>query len=343
MEISEVAETVERLERALATRIIDQGHATRLAVIALLCGGHVLIEDIPGVGKTTLARSLAQALGMSFSRVQGTTDLMPSEITGVSIWNEQARSFEFHPGPLFTQVLLFDELNRTTPKTQSALLEAMEERQATVDGVARPLPEPFLVLATQNPIDYEGTFPLTEAQRDRFFLTLQMGYPSDAGEHRLMEDWLASERQIDQFHHRLALAPVLSAETYVALFEARTRVHLDVKILDYILALVHASREHPEVRLGLSPRAALTLAQAAQAHACCAGRDFAIPDDVKKMIGPVAAHRLILTSKADLSGRDASAILDEIVQRTAAPAWTAAALGQRAAASRPLLGVRRPS
>lgn len=348
MNVEEVPGVIAEIERAVGSVVIDQQRAIRLTLTALLCGGHVLIEDIPGIGKTTLARSLAQALGLSFRRVQGTTDLMPSEITGVSIWSTPTQSFEFHPGPIFAQFVLFDELNRTTPKTQSALLEAMEERQVTVDGISHRLPSPFIVLATQNPIDYEGTFPLTEAQRDRFFLVVHLGYPSGEGAQRLMDAWLRPEHQAAMLQRTPSLQPVCPPDTLTQLYEARSRVFLDPKVRDYILALARASHDHPDVQLGLSPRAWLMIAQAAQAWAVFAGREFVTPDDVKAILPSIAAHRLILHAKADLTGKSARDVVSELIEQTAAPAWPAMAVGQngsfgqRVPASRPLLpGMRR--
>jgi MoxR-like ATPase len=341
---------IEQIERAVASVVVDQVLATRLALAALLCGGHALIEDVPGVGKTTLARTLAWALGVTFARIQGTTDLMPSEITGVSVWNAQTQQFVFHQGPLFAQILLFDELNRATPKTQSALLEAMEERQVTVDGVTHPLPRPFTVLATQNPIDFEGTFPLTEAQRDRFLFTITLGYPSTDGAQRLLDTWLQPSLQMARYNGSAAISPAVAPDLLPALFAARAAIHLDVKVRDYIIALAQATREHADVRLGLSPRATLLLAQATQAWAMLSARDYVTPDDVKAMIRPLAIHRLLLHTKAELGGREAEQVIAEIVQRTPAPAWPAAAFnatggtaqtGHSTAGSRPLPGIRR--
>jgi MoxR-like ATPase len=334
MRLEELVQTIAALKRQLSEVIIDQPNAIHQTLLAVSCGGHVLIEDVPGVGKTLLARSLAQALGVTFARIQGTTDLLPAEITGSTIWNEQTRTFEFHPGPLMHQCVLFDELNRATPKTQSALLEAMQEGQVTVDGVTHPLPQPFFVLATQNPIDYEGTFALTEAQRDRFFMQVTMGYPSEEGARRLLDIYLAPDRQTRVWAHAPQLAAVVRPEQVQALFAARAHVFLDPQVRDYILALMQATRTHPEVRLGLSPRASLMIGQAAQAQAAFVGQDFVTPDDVRAILGPVAAHRLILYSKAELAGRTAQQVVDEIAQTVPAPAWPA--MGRAASRSRPL-------
>jgi MoxR-like ATPase len=334
MRLEELVQTVNALKSQLGEILIDQAEAIHQTLLAVTCGGHVLIEDVPGVGKTLLARSLAQALGLTFARIQGTTDLMPAEITGVSIWNEQARTFEFHPGPLMYQCVLFDELNRATPKTQSALLEAMQERQVTVDGVTHPLPRPFIVLATQNPIDYEGTFALTEAQRDRFFMQVTMGYPSETGAKRLLDTYLAPQQQMRDWEHTPPLGPVLRPEQMRALVAARAQIFLDPQVRDYIVALVRATHDHPEVRLGLSPRASLMIGQASQAQAAFAGQEFVTPDDVRAILAPVAAHRLLLYSKAELAGRTAQKVVEEVANTVPAPAWPA--IGRAASRSRPL-------
>lgn len=340
MNVEQVAQTIHELERVLGTVVVDQGVTIRQTLLAIACAGHILIEDVPGVGKTTLARALAEALGLTFARVQGTTDLLPAEITGVSIWDDRVRAFQFHPGPLMHQCVLFDELNRATPKTQSALLEAMQERQVTVDGVTHALPHPFIVLATQNPIDYEGTFSLTEAQRDRFFINVAMGYPSTEGARQLLDTYLAPQQQVRTLRQTPALSPVITPDMLNAIFVARANVFIDPKVRDYIIALCQATHTHPDVRFGLSPRASLMLGQAAQANAAFAARDFVIPDDVQTVFVSVAAHRLILYSKADLSGKSASQVLQQILAQMPAPAWPgtgAPARGRPVEASRPLV------
>ena len=323
MTMQQVSATLQEIERILSGVVIDQQLAIHQTLLAVACGGHVLVEDVPGVGKTTLARALAEVLGLSFARIQGTTDLMPAEITGVSIWDERGGAFQFHPGPLMHQCVLFDELNRATPKTQSALLEAMQERQVTVDGVTRPLPAPFIVLATQNPIDYEGTFSLTEAQRDRFFVHVTMGYPSMEGARRLLDLYLAPQQQAATLRHSASLRPAITPEALAALIATRSTVYIDPTVRDYIIALSEATHAHPDVRLGLSPRASLMIGQAAQASAAFGARDFVTPDDVQAVLIPVAAHRLILYSRADLAGTNAAQIMQEIVAKVPTPAWPA--------------------
>ena len=292
--------------------IIGKRASLELAVIGLLCQGHLLIEDVPGVGKTMLARSLARSLGCSFSRLQFTPDMLPSDVTGVSIFNQVTNQFEFRPGPIMAQVVLADEINRATPKTQAALLEAMEERQATVDGVTHILPRPFLVLATQNPIEYEGTFPLPEAQLDRFFLRLRLGYPSKQDETRVLE------RQ--QFQHPIEeLKEVVSVDELFAAQEVVKAVHVAQAVKDYIVELSHQTRHHPDVYLGASPRGSLALFRAGQARAALHGRDYVLPDDVKALALPALAHRVILGPAARLSDLNAESVVQEIAKKVPAP------------------------
>ncbi len=292
--------------------IVGKREVVELTVIGLLCQGHLLIEDVPGVGKTMLARSLARSLGCSFGRIQFTPDMLPSDVTGVSIFNQVTRQFEFRPGPVMAQIVLADEINRATPKTQAALLEAMEERQVTVDSVTHPLPRPFMVLATQNPIEYEGTFPLPEAQLDRFLLRVRLGYPATADEVRILE------RQ--QFRHPIEeLEPVVSAEEIIEAQEAIRAVYVAPSVKRYIVELVRQTRVHPEVQLGASPRGSLTLYRAGQALAAIRGRDFVLPDDVKSLALPALAHRIILAPTARLRDLDAEQVVEEMVKKVPVP------------------------
>lgn len=309
-----VAQIVQRLESI----VVDQAQAVRLTLLAVACGGHVLFEDVPGVGKTTLVRSLAQVLGLDFHRVQGTPDRLPAEIVGSSMWDNRESTFRFVPGPIFGQCVLFDELNRAPAKTQAALLEAMEEGQVTVDGVAHPLPRPFVVLATQNPIELEGTFPLPEAALDRFFVRVHMGYPSLEGELRLMRSWAAPAWRMDLHANQSALSPLTDAAGIFMLRQAVARVFVSPEMEQYILALVHATRgnetqAHPDIALGLSPRAGLAIRQAAQAWALFNGVEHVRPDDVQAIFVPCSAHRVMLHPSADLRGKTAEAILTELL------------------------------
>ncbi|MDA0256452.1 MAG: MoxR family ATPase [Chloroflexi bacterium] len=292
--------------------IIGKSEETRLALIALLCRGHLLIEDVPGVGKTMLARALARSTGCTFSRIQFTPDLLPSDVTGVSIYNQSTGSFEFRSGPVMAQIVLTDEINRATPKTQSSLLEAMEERQVTVDGVTHMLPRPFMVMATQNPIEYEGTFPLPEAQLDRFLLRVRLGYPSAVDEVLVMD--------AQQSRHPIeTLEPVTSAEEVNELQDAVGEIYVDPLIKQYIVNLVNATREHESVYLGASPRGSLALMRAAQAYAMLDGRDFVQPDDVKTLAEPTLGHRVIVSPSARVREVDALKIVEESLDRVAVP------------------------
>jgi len=267
--------------------IIGKPEAVKLAVIAVLSGGHLLIEDSPGVGKTMLARALARSLECSFKRIQFTPDMLPGDITGTTIYNQKTGDFEFRPGPVMAQIVLADEINRATPKVQSALLECMEERQISVDGVTHPMPAPFHVLATQNPVEYEGTFPLPETQLDRFVLRLSLGFPSPADELAILED--------QRYRHPIEdLLPVIHVEGLLGLQAAVREIFVDRLVSQYIVALSGATRKHPALFLGVSPRGSLALYRAAQAHALVAGRDYVLPDDVKALAAPVLAHRLVL-------------------------------------------------
>ncbi len=302
----------EHLRNALS-RALDQVNAlvlgkpreVRLAFVALLSDGHLLIEDLPGLGKTTLAHALAATLGLGFQRVQFTSDLLPSDIVGVSVFDAQARRFEFHPGPIFAHVLLADEINRAPPRTQSALLEAMAEHQVTVDGTTHPLPDPFFVIATQNPVDLSGTYPLPDSQLDRFLLRLALGYPDEAAERTL----LAGDDRRDLIARAL---PVLGAEDVLALRAAVAQVHASDALLGYVQALLTRSRQHPGVRVGLSPRAGIALLRAARAYALLLGRDHVLPEDVQALFLAVASHRLVPDADAGAHEALAKAILHAV-------------------------------
>lgn len=292
--------------------VVGKRHAVELAVIGLLCQGHLLIEDVPGVGKTILARSLARSLGCSFSRIQFTPDMLPSDVTGVSIYNQVSSQFEFRPGPVMAQVVLADEINRATPKTQAALLEAMEERQITVDGKTHSLPRPFLVLATQNPIEYEGTFPLPEAQLDRFLLRLRLGYPE-------LEDEIAILERQQYKHPIIELGQVVSGDELIEAQEEIKQIHVSAPVKRYIVELVRQSRQHQDVYLGASPRGSLALFRSGQARASMLGRDYVLPDDIKALAKPALSHRVILGPAARLRDLSADQILDEVLGRVPVP------------------------
>jgi MoxR-like ATPase len=297
--------------------ILGKPAEVELALIALLCQGHLLIEDVPGVGKTMLARALAKSLGCTFKRIQFTPDMLPTDVTGVSVFNQKTREFEFRPGPVHAQVVLTDEINRATPKTQSALLECMEERQVTVDGVTYPVPQPFLVMATQNPIEYEGTFPLPEAQLDRFMLRIHLGYPAPKDEMAIL-DAQRLAHPID------AITQVASAEELMSAQGAVREVYVDSLVKEYILGLIEATRKHPDIYLGASPRGSLALYKTAQVRAAIAGRDYVIPDDIKALAEPALAHRLIVSPAARLKNVDARAVVDELIHSVAVPGSRAA-------------------
>ena len=306
------SKVAERIIANVKKVIIGKDGAIRLGVIALMCQGHVLIEDVPGVGKTMLAKSLARSTGCSFSRIQFTPDLLPSDVTGVSIFNQKTNEFEFRPGPIISQVVLSDEINRATPKTQSALLEAMGEYQVTVDGVTHPLPRPFMVIATQNPIEYEGTFPLPEAQLDRFLLRIHLGYPAFEEEVSIMDS--------QQLGHPFdSLEPVASPEEVTSLQDEARKVYVDPLMKQYIVALVEGSRQHRDVALGASPRASLGLQRAAQALALLQGRDYVLPDDVKELAEPVIAHRLIINAAARMQGVDSRRVVRQLTDEMVVP------------------------
>ncbi len=307
--------------------ILGKPHEIELVLIALFCQGHVLIEDVPGVGKTMLARAIAKSFGCSFKRLQFTPDMLPSDVTGVSVFNQKTREFEFRPGPVIAQIVLTDEINRATPKTQSALLEAMEERQVTVDGVTFPMPQPFLVMATQNPVEYEGTFPLPEAQLDRFMLRLRLGYPATQDEIAMLD----AQRIL---HPIEEIAQVVSAEELIEAQNSVKRIYVDPLVKEYILSLVQATRKHPDVYLGASPRGSLALYKMSQARAAIQGRDYTIPDDIKALAEPALAHRLIIKTAATIRDVDQRAIVQElldVVPIEAPPARAAGHAGVRPA------------
>jgi len=300
---------IENIEKV----IVGKRSTIEMTIVALLSQGHVLIEDVPGVGKTMLARSLARSLDCDFDRIQFTPDMLPSDVTGVSIFNQSSREFEYRPGPVVSQVVLADEINRATPKTQAALLEAMEERQVTVDGVTHPLPRPFMVLATQNPIEYEGTFPLPEAQLDRFLLRVRLGYPGSADEVTILD------RQ--QFRHPVTeLEPAMSADDVRAAQESIKSVYVSPAVKRYIVALNDETRKHGDVYLGASPRGSLTLYRTGQARAAMHGRDFVLPDDVKALALPALGHRVIIGPKARLRELSSEDIIQTILDELPVPA-----------------------
>jgi MoxR-like ATPase len=304
--VSEIQGFSQRLLGNLEQVIVGKRQVLELALIGLLCQGHILIEDVPGVGKTMLARSLARSLGCSFNRIQFTPDMLPSDVTGVSIFNQLTRSFEYRPGPIMAQIVLADEINRATPKTQSSLLEAMEEHQVTVDGETHFLPSPFLVMGTQNPIEYEGTFPLPEAQLDRFLLRIRLGYPSAEDEIKIMGD--------QQYTHPInQIQPVISVEELRLMEEAVKQVFVSPAVKRYIVDLTRATRENQDVYLGASPRGSLGLARSGQARAAIQGRDYVLPDDIKALAETVLAHRIVINPAARLKNLTAGQIVKEIL------------------------------
>ena len=308
-------EKIDLLQNAVESVIRGKPEAVRLAIVTLLAGGHLLVEDVPGVGKTTLAQALARALDCSFQRIQFTSDLLPSDVIGLSIYNQHVSDFEWKPGPIFANVVLADEINRTTPKTQSALLEAMAERHVTVEGVTHALPKPFIVLATQNPIEHHGTYPLPESQLDRFMLRLRIGYPGIADEKQILRDREHSEPLDD-------LEPVMSAEDILQLQEAVSEVSVDDAIVDYLMRIIAATRSSEMLDLGVSPRGTLSLFRAAQALALSEERSYCLPDDIKRLVVPVFAHRLTVSSRYSSAMRrseEAEAVLLEIMKTISVP------------------------
>jgi MoxR-like ATPase len=300
-----LAGSVERVVRGKRDRI-------ELALICLLAEGHLLVEDVPGVGKTTLARAMAASVEAKWARIQFTPDLLPSDITGVSIFNQGTNAFEFHPGPIFHDIVLADEINRASPKTQAALLEVMEEGHVTVDGVTHDVPRPFMVIATQNPVDMDGTYPLPEAQLDRFLMRISMGYPDHRAEVALLAG-APTGATLDR------LPPVLGGEDLARAIDFAQRLHVAAPLHDYLVRVVAATREHPELRLGASPRAGLALLRAARVRAAAAGRSYLVPEDVKALAVPVVAHRLIVTPEAELRGRTGADVVGEVLQSVPTP------------------------
>jgi len=306
-----VQSVAERLCRNVERVLVGKRSVVQLAIVAVLCEGDVLIEDVPGIGKTTLARALARSIGGTFRRLQCTPDLLPSDVTGVSVFDQRTAQFEFRAGPIFANVLLADEINRATPRTQSAVLEAMQEAQVSADGVTRPLPRPFVVLATQNPVELEGTFPLPEAQLDRFLMRLSLGYPSQEDEEALVTRGVSVSSEV--------VNAVVSAEEVLAAIAETARIRLHEDVRRYLVQVTRATRADQDVRLGASPRATLALHRAAQAWAAIQGRDFVVPDDIKRLAVAVLAHRLIASLEARLRGRDASAIVQSILDTVPVP------------------------
>lgn len=311
-DVSSVADTVARIRNSVQQVFVGKDDAIDLAIITLLSRGHLLIEDVPGTGKTTLAKTLASTMGLEFRRVQFTPDLVPSDVVGVNIFNSGTREFEFRQGPVFTQILLADEINRATPRTQSALLEAMQEQQVSVDGVTYQLNSPFFVLATLNPIEMEGTFPLPEAQLDRFMLRLTIGYPSDDEEGAMLERF----REASDSVAAVECANATEIERARVVVES---VRMETHVRDYLLAVVRATRNNSQIRLGASPRAGLALQRAAQARAASLGRGYAMPDDVKALAGPVLSHRIVLEPTMQMRRRDGQRVIEDIVEGLPVP------------------------
>jgi MoxR-like ATPase len=307
-----IPEMIPRILENVGRVIVGKTDALELAMVAVICEGHILIEDVPGTGKTTLAKTLARSMDCSFRRIQCTPDLLPSDITGVNFFNQKKSEFEFRPGPVVSNIVLVDEINRATPRTQSSLLECMEERQLTVDGVTMPLPRPFLVIATQNPVELQGTFPLPEAQLDRFMLKLELAYPEKEEEDRML---LRFERDnpLDVLH------AVTSGEDVLTLKNLAQNVHVEKSVRHYLLDIVEATRGNRSIELGASPRASLVLYKAAQAFALVKGRDYVIPDDVKQLALPILGHRLILSAEAYLHHTSKESLIEEIVASVPVP------------------------
>lgn len=311
-DVALIKTTADRLEESIERVIVGKPEVVRLALVALLCEGHILLEDVPGLGKTTLAKAIARSLGCTFRRIQFTPDLMPADITGINYYNQKIGEFVFREGPLVAQVVLADEINRATPRTQSALLEAMEERQLTVEGVTTRLPSPFLVVATQNPVELEGTFPLPEAQLDRFLIRLKLGYPGEDEEDEIL-------RRFEGESPLESLQPVITGEELTRLAEALRHLHVDPSVRRYAVQIVQATRQDTAFELGASPRGSLALFRTARALAAVSGRDYVLPDDVKTMAPYVLPHRLILSTQARLRGRNADELVGEVLKRVPVP------------------------
>jgi MoxR-like ATPase len=307
-----IAEVAARVRENVQKVIVGKSEVIDLALVAVLCEGHILIEDVPGIGKTTLGRSLAASLGCTFRRIQFTPDLLPSDVTGINFFNQKTQTFEFRPGPVMTQVVLADEINRATPRTQSSLLEAMQERQITVDGETYALPRPFLVIATQNPIELEGTFPLPEAQVDRFLIKLPLGYPSEEEEHKML---LRFERD-DPLE---TLEAVTTPDELLALQEQVRKVRVEESVRGYIVDIVRATRDHKDIQLGASPRGTLALYKCAQALAAIRGREYVLPDDVKLLAPYVLTHRILIGATTRLRGRSLSDVLMDVIETAPVP------------------------
>ncbi len=305
-------QALQKVRLNMQSVMVGKEGAVNLLLVALLCNGHVLLEDVPGIGKTTLVNALAQSLDCTFARIQFTPDITPSDITGFSLYNMKTQEFEFRPGPILNQIILADEINRTSPKTQSSLLEIMQEQQVTVDGVSYPLPSPFMVLATQNPLEYAGTYPLPEAQLDRFCLSVRMGYPT-------VDQEIAILARAEHFPQNKALEPVLHAKDITALQKAASEIYCAETIKLYIAKIADTSRNSPELKLGISPRASIHLMQAAKAIAFMEGRDYVVPGDVRQMCQPVLAHRLILRAESKAAGNNADTVLNEILRGISVP------------------------
>ncbi|MFA5309879.1 MAG: MoxR family ATPase [Dehalococcoidales bacterium] len=320
-DVQKIKDAAEKIKANVERVIVGKGEVVELTIVALLCEGHILLEDVPGLGKTVLAKSLSKSLGCSFRRIQCTPDLLPSDITGTYIFNQKTADFEYRAGPVMSQIVLADEINRATPRTQSALLEAMQERQITTEGETRPLPRPFLVVATQNPIELEGTFPLPEAQLDRFLMKIQMGYPSEEDDRLILSRF----RQNDPLDD---LAAVITAQELMAMQKLCREVHVAPDVEDYIVRLVHATRKHAAVELGASPRAMMALYNATQALAAIRGRAFVIPDDIKYLMTPVLVHRIIPKSESRLRGQKADQTLKEIRDSVFVPVEEEGAAGE---------------
>ena len=307
-----ILNSIELLRSAVKSIVVGKDNVVDLAITAILCGGHILTEDVPGIGKTTLARAISGAMDFSYGRVQFTPDLMPSDVVGLNWFNQQKNAFEFRTGPIFNQIILADEINRATPRTQSALLEAMQEGQVTIDGESKILPAPFIVIATQNPIDMEGTFPLPEAQLDRFMMRISLGYPS-ALEEELVVSRYNSHNPFDN------LDAAINFDTYRTMSESVNLIQVSENIRSYLISLVRATRESENVRLGASPRGSIALYKASQAYALISGRDFVIPDDVKLLSEPVLAHRIILSSNASLRGITQQSVIQDVLETISVP------------------------